>query len=166
MSDQKMILRYSNYAYKIYDDYINGKSYVHSTLDNRLAYVIDIKGNIGVCQITYMSDNYILFNTSKKDSKEFEGCAYLYDIKNEMWTLLENYTEYPVISPDGKYLAYTTWHYYDVEVSEEDSKYSQTPGVYIKNLENNTTVHFENEYRDVCVNGWIEKNALENAINT
>ena len=69
-------------------------------------------------------------------------CVYLYDMQENKLTHLENYTYRPRLSPDMKYLAYTS--NFGGSIGYDIGEISPT-GFYIKNLEDGTTLFFEHD---------------------
>jgi len=96
--------------------------------------------------ICYIGNKILL---TEKDNYS-EGKVYLADPDGSNEIYLGSYMFNPVLSPDGKYLAYESKYY----GNEIDS------GYYIKNLETGDTVYYECDIMYKNIKGFIEKDGF------
>ena len=101
--------------------------------------------------ICYIGNKILL---TEKDNYS-EGKVYLADPDGSNEIYLGSYMFNPVLSPDGKYLAYESKYY----GNEIDS------GYYIKNLETGDTVYYECDIMYKNIKGFIEKDGFYELID-
>ena len=76
-------------------------------------------------------------------------------------TCLEDHAFNPSLSPDGKYLAYAAFFGEGIGI-ENGEEISMKQGFYIKNLQNDTTVFFEDTAGYIA--GWVDEQILMETI--
>ncbi len=94
------------------------------------------------------------------DAPSLKNDCYIFDLESEKLAYIESFVCEPNISPDGKYLLYTNIETPDL------APIPMKRGIYIKNLENNTTVYYETsgDYDSHGVIEWVNKNKLMDLI--
>ena len=97
-----------------------------------------------------VNDRYLLvdfWSTNEPENSPYyihSVTSYLFDLQTGTWQHLEDFANYVVFSPDGKYMAYTNW-------MSENTLPEQPEGFYIKNLENGTTTYYPFEIKSGLV---------------
>ncbi len=111
----------------------------------------------------YVEDKYLLFSLYDTNNLFQKGRPlYLYDLMTSQLHLIEYYACHATISPDGKYIAYTSI-LYDERGSLEWN--NMKIGFYIKNLETGETVFYDCEDKLSMyiqfIAGWVKEENLK-----
>ncbi len=151
---------------------------IYSLDQNKLIYRIDfdfeldpIGKNYGMVQL--LDERYLIMIIYNDYLVEEGGPChniYLFNLETEEMTRINNYSYNPLISPDGKYLMYTSAPFSTTEVNSPINwNYKMKYGFYIKNMENGEITYYQPEYTDYGSDAvplsWIEKDALDNLLS-
>lgn len=118
--------------------------------------------------VTFASIDFVI-NSSNPNDNGVNRNTYVLDAENETLTKIENYISSPLLSPDRKYLIYSSFRDRNASANPPDNwAYVMKEGFYVKNLENGETAFYSfdcdwNPAHDAI--SWISKEAYENAVN-
>lgn len=102
---------------------------------------------------------------SYRDEDGGRYCAALYDTAKGSLSVLENYAYQPRLSPDGKYLLYTSPTYAFDPYSGTNGLFDMWTGFYVKNLEDGTTVMYRAaDYMELGTCGWVDEESVSRQI--
>ncbi len=125
------------------DTYIHSGDYTIEKLSGSLYSLIDRRGatkkifflDTGMCIQQLVSDKFLILTVMG----DYNYPTYLYNIENGEMIFLADKAKSPVLSPDGKYLAYTTDHIWiNIDRPEE---YEKSKGFYILNIETQESIY-------------------------
>ncbi len=137
--------------------------YVWSFESGRVEYEINVPFDWSEKFMTlrdFVGGRYCVFEvTDMTKAFDTEGpiwASYLYDIETGELTLLQNYAQQALVSPDMKYIAYTG--NYGAQTGY-DASFNMPSGYYIKDLEAGTLYFME--YSEYAIfKGWIRRDKL------
>ena len=137
-------------------DFEQMKYYIYSLDKLHLDYIINAPQICGMYQ--FINDKYLLLS--------FLPNVYLLNLENQEMICVGNNMYYPKISPDLKYIAYTSIS--DLDLDGADDEKGLNDGFYIKNLETSQTIYFPllneiNAYAYGVIN-WVNKKGIEELI--
>ena len=144
---------------------------IYSLEDGSLIKEYTLKENRKI--VCYTGDKILLTEKDKKIRSEDsnidcvfynEGKVYIADVNGSNELYLGSYMFNPVLSSDGKYLAYES--YSEEEWISEFCKNDMLSGYYIKNLDTGDTVYYECNIFTKEIKGFIKKNGFEKLIGT
>ena len=130
-------------------------------------------GSFGIILKDYIDGRYLILSVEKWGKMHEDDVynsifvSYMYDLQTGEFTELARYPAEFSISPDRKYVAYTSpmgWDYGgDVVNNNLEAMHN---GYYIRNIETGETVAFENEYFWEDIEGWVKEEKLTELINS
>ena len=144
-------IEYSDFSSSVYGELVtfeyHDKLLIYSAISKKLLYEITIPyenktedGKVkNIILDKILDSRYLLLNVSISSTDNIfdtNFCRYRYDLKTGEMTFLAQYSssEY-LISPDGKYLAYTSPMGYDYDLDwDKNNLNAMKPGLYIRNL--------------------------------
>ena len=168
MQEKRYTLKTANEQVAVYS-YQAERYLIYSVSDMTLLYDITLVRTITEAEDRYMEiaqvvqDRYLLISASVgvDEPDSYYNCAYLYDLQTNEMTCLEDHAFNPSLSPDGKYLAYAAFFGEGIGI-ENGEEISMKQGFYIKNLQNDTTVFFEDTAGYIA--GWVDEQILMETI--
>ena len=166
LQGERYVLETANEQLAVYLCY-PGHYIIYSVANMTLLYDITLERTITELEERYMDvvqviqDRYLLLSESVGKSDSYYNCAYLYDLQTNEMTYLEDHAYNPSLSPDGKYLAYAAFFGEGIGI-ENGGEIPMKQGFYIKNLQNNTTVFFEDTAGYIA--GWVDEQILMETI--
>ncbi|MBE6651008.1 MAG: hypothetical protein E7613_06815 [Ruminococcaceae bacterium] len=149
------------YEYHYYDDY----DHVVMIYDkDSLNYVVEFADEMSLFDINqFIDERYLVFTIYGK----YTHNVYMLDLKTSEMTHLMNYCFNPILSPDMKYLAYTSYSMYHLGVNTHVKEDIDLPsGFYVKNLETGSTAFYQVALDDYMTHkehqtlGWVNTKAL------
>lgn len=148
-----------------------GKLYICSPDEKRMVYEITMPtmaGSVaeGHYKVEQLIDSRFLLISLMREfpvngrPHKANYLSVLYDLENGTYEILEDYVSNPVISPDGKYMAFIR-----TIANKEGFGYS-TLGFFIKNLENQNCLYYDYadtygaDYLKCGIIGWVSEAGL------
>lgn len=146
----------------IFENIYENTYYIYSINEMKLKYVVNFKGIVH----QYLNDELLVtvFDDNLKDRS-----ILLINLKNTSIRYLGSDIFFPTISPDKKYLSYTTDNGIGVEYNKNNQE-----GFFIKNLETEETVFYSLDlgyveyYRegyDYKIINWINRDSINRTMN-
>ena len=155
-----------------YEENNKNTYYFYDILKSRIALHLTLQNNSFGTTIRGNNCSKFLINYGKTTENEYIDNLYLYDIETQKPTYLGNYMYNASLSPDGKYVFYTTPAEEDLPDSScknATTLYeSERSGFFIKNLQNNETVFYEvnDSWNTLGIIEWVNQENLTKAIKS
>ncbi len=166
-------------ATRSYDHTDNKQSYqVHKKSELLYEVVFELEEHYNVVLNQIIDETHLLLTfinhsdtpiTSNPNDNGISRNTYLFSAEEKSLTKVENYIANPLMSPDGKYLIYSSFKDRNASANPPDNwAYVMKAGFYVKNLENGQTTFYPfdcdwNPAHDALC--WISKEAYYKEID-
>ena len=162
------ILVYQTFGTK-WSYYFYSLSEKRMLLEVKVDFERDFSNRIEINQLVDGRYLIVSFAVAPSGGPDFERVTYKYDIETGERTKLLDYNYEPLLSPDGKYIAWggVNYEHYGVNNTVRED-YGVAPGIYVRRLDTGETVLYEFKNEEFIegydVISWVSRSALREVL--